>query len=190
MNKEKERIEVWHEQKLPLLLQKFPTRIQDILKSQRYLNSNGLSTSMYMFGRVRTGKSVTAAKKALEWSLKRFTERHLSDFIFITAPELLAEIKACYNGDNGKSEWQVIEKFKKVPLLVLDDLGVTKTNEWNYQMMYMILTYRYDEKMITIYTSNLSLQELADKLQDDRLTSRIAHDCGPNIFEFDNEPYI
>lgn len=185
----KERERTWQRERLPVLMKKIPLRIQEVLQKPILSVSKPLSESMYVFGRARTGKSVRMAENALIWSCTQFVHRRQYDFIFITCTDLLAELRDSYNNPDI-SEKQILDKYKNVQLLVLDDIGVAKTTEWAFQMMYTILAYRYDNRMTTYYTCNLSLEELAERLQDDRLTSRIAHECGNNIFEFDNEPYI
>ena len=179
----------WNDERLPMLLKKIPLRIQEVIEKPILSVSKPLSQSMYIFGRARTGKSVRAAENALKWSCTQFVNRTQYDFVFISCTDFLAELRDSYSNPDI-SEKQVLERYKNVKLLVLDDIGVAKTTEWAFQMMYTILAYRYDNKMTTYYTSNFSLEELSERLQDDRLTSRIAHDCGANIFEFDNEPYI
>jgi DNA replication protein DnaC len=39
-------------------------------------------------------------------------------------------------------------------LLVLDDLGAEKTSEWVEETMNLIVNTRYNEKRLTIFTTN------------------------------------
>lgn len=95
--------------------------------------------------------------------------------LFISVPELLLEIRDTY-GNNEISEKEVIDKYSWVDMLILDDLGVEKTSDWVLQTLYTIMDRRYREELRTIITSNLSIQEIQEKL-DDRIASRIVGMC-------------
>ena len=57
-------------------------------------------------------------------------------------------------------------------LLFIDDIGAEKMTEWVAETFYLILNYRYNEMLPTIFTSNLSPSELAERIGD-RIVSRI-----------------
>lgn len=96
---------------------------------------------------------------------------------FISIPELLLEIKHSYS-EGKSSEKIIIDKYTEKDFLVLDDLGVEKTTEWTMQILYIIVDRRYREEKKTLFTSNLTIGEISDKL-DDRIASRIAGMCVP-----------
>ena len=62
-------------------------------------------------------------------------------------------------------------------LLVIDDLGQQKTGE-NYvdDILFRIIDYRYQHKLVTIVTSNIKLANLR---LDDRVTDRLNKMCQP-----------
>jgi DNA replication protein DnaC len=95
--------------------------------------------------------------------------------IFVAVPELLLSLRESYS-KNDTSEGEIISKYTEGSLLVLDDLGAEKSTEWSINILYIIIDRRYRDEKKTIITSNLSLDELADKL-DDRIASRIAGMC-------------
>lgn len=94
---------------------------------------------------------------------------------FVSVPELLLEIRQSYS-DSKSSEKEIIDKYTSYDCIVMDDLGVEKTTEWSLQILYIIVDRRYREEKRTIFTSNLSLDEMAAKL-DDRVASRIVGMC-------------
>ncbi len=53
---------------------------------------------------------------------------------------------------------------KKTPLLVLDDFGVTVATDWNRDLFYRILDYRYINDLPTVLSTNLSIEKLKDAL--------------------------
>lgn len=61
-------------------------------------------------------------------------------------------------------------------LLIIDDIGSEKPSEGVVVKMFQIINDRYEWMYHTIYTSNLSLNELRDRIGD-RIVGRIAEDC-------------
>lgn len=92
---------------------------------------------------------------------------------FITASELLMEIRGTYNGDKWVNESDLVECFGNVDLLVLDDLGAEKATEWAIATLYLIIDRRYREMKPTIVTTNLSVDDIATYLSP-RIASRLA----------------
>lgn len=89
---------------------------------------------------------------------------------FLSAVEFFFAIKRCYGTDEDENE--VLEKLRARSLLILDDLGAERVNEWSLQLLYLLLDRRYRDEKQTIITSNLTLAEIAEL--DDRIASRIA----------------
>lgn len=95
---------------------------------------------------------------------------------FIQVPELLLEIRSTFKQNSEKTEEQVLDKYSNAGLLFLDDIGAEKTTDWSLQTLYLLIDRRYRDMLRTIISSNLTLDELAEKL-DDRIASRIAGMC-------------
>lgn len=93
---------------------------------------------------------------------------------FITVPDLLLKIRSVFSLQ--KCEDEIVDKYANVPLLVLDDLGAEKTTDFALQTLYIILNRRDNEQLQTIITSNLTLDEVKDRLGD-RIASRVAGMC-------------
>lgn len=112
--------------------------------------------------------------------------------LFQTVPELLDRIRATYSqsGDlrEGASESEVMESIKNVDVLVLDDLGTENVRPWVIEKMFIIINHRYNRNLRTIITSNIDLDQLADRIGD-RIAWRIAESSvvyklkGPNLRE-------
>jgi DNA replication protein DnaC len=168
----------------------FPKRIAQILLKEKFEPLINLPQSSYLYGKVRIGKSTLAAWWMAEWMRIQYQNRNsYIDCEFTNVTDLLLLLRSSFKSST-MSELDILNKYKKLRFLVLDDMGVEKNSDWTFQALYSIISYRYDNMLPTIYTSNLDLTELADKLQDDRITSRIAHDCKDNIILLNNKPYI
>jgi DNA replication protein DnaC len=92
--------------------------------------------------------------------------------VMITIPDLLLE---CFNGGQ-EIESSIIERYSVKKCLILDDMGAEKTSEWSIQTLYSIIDRRYRDERQTLITSNLTLDEIAEKVGD-RIASRIAGMC-------------
>lgn len=97
---------------------------------------------------------------------------------FISTPELLMQIRSCFNNKNtdGVTEEMLLNKYSDIEVLMLDDLGAEKPTEWVLQTMYLIIDRRYRNMKKTIVSSNYDLSQIAKRL-DDRISSRIAGMC-------------
>jgi DNA replication protein DnaC len=74
--------------------------------------------------------------------------------LFYDYRELLKEIQASYNPVNQSTEMSVLEPVLKAELLLLDDLGASKPSAWALETVGHILNSRYNEKRITLITTN------------------------------------
>jgi DNA replication protein DnaC len=68
--------------------------------------------------------------------------------------ELLKEIQESYNATNQATEAGVLEPVLNVEVLLLDDLGASKPSAWALETIGHILTTRYNEKRVTLLTTN------------------------------------
>ena len=58
-------------------------------------------------------------------------------------------------------------KIKKVPLLLIDDIGAENSTAWaRDEVLAPILQYRMEEKLPTFFTSNLTIDELENHLSE------------------------
>jgi len=75
-------------------------------------------------------------------------------------PELIAGIKASFNGDNNESDITV-EKLKNIPILMLDDIGSESVTSWmRDEVLGRILNHRMMHELPTFFTSNFSFEQL------------------------------
>ena len=91
--------------------------------------------------------------------------------LFLSCPEFLLEMREGING-RKKSQYHLFDLARQVKLLVLDDIGAERSSEWVQETLFVLLNYRYEELLPTIFTTNCSLDELEAKLGE-RISSRI-----------------
>lgn len=114
-------------------------------------NSKGL----YLYGNFGCGKSYLISALFNELGKKKVK----SAVVFW--PEFLRDLKASFGVDfNSKFEY-----IKRVPLLLIDDIGAENMTGWSRdEILCPILQYRMDEKLTTFFTSNLDLKALEQHL--------------------------
>jgi DNA replication protein DnaC len=128
--------------------------------------------NLYLFGATGTGKShlaIIAARKFWRGAL------------VVKPSEIFRKIRAC---DGAEEEVSTIGGYAWQEVLVIDDLGVGKDTEFAVTSMYEIIDRRY--QLMSgglIVATNLSPDELAKKLGDDRIPSRLAQMCRGHIFD-------
>lgn len=74
-------------------------------------------------------------------------------------PEFLIELKNSFQGD-FKEKYEYV---KKVPLLLIDDIGAENTTEWSRDDIFCpLIQYRMENHLTTFFTSNLTIEELEE----------------------------
>lgn len=67
----------------------------------------------------------------------------------------------------GMEYKRVLDEFREIETLIIDDYGTQKNTEWVAETMYSIFDYRYENNKTTFITSNKEVDE-----HDTRLASR------------------
>src|SRR5206468_9547194 len=117
-------------------------------------------------------------------TLKRAIRQTNARGLFFTTPELLTLIRSTYNSAIKSSEVDVIRPVMEAQLLVLDDLGAERPTDWVEETMNLIVNTRYNNRRVTIFTSNYPREAAADSHADElkervgfRLFSRLNEMC-------------
>lgn len=93
--------------------------------------------------------------------------------IFISVPKLLRKIRSTYNRNSEISEEDIFDVMEKVDLLILDDLGAERQNDWSEERLYDLIDSR--QGMHTVYTSNFNEEDLFELLGE-RNFSRVVNE--------------
>lgn len=121
--------------------------------------------NMVLLGAVGVGKSHAAAAAVRP----RFAAG--TSLVFVPVGELLDSL------DWRRPESaETMERLCQVDLLVVDDLGTERANEWTGERLYLVVNRRWLDMRPTIITSNLEPRDLAEAVGP-RTYSRLAHDA-------------
>jgi DNA replication protein DnaC len=74
--------------------------------------------------------------------------------LFSEFGSLLKQIQDSYNPISQTSEMRVLAPVYQAEVLVLDELGATIPTDWVRDTMYQIINKRYNDRKLTIFTTN------------------------------------
>ena len=77
---------------------------------------------------------------------------------FVTAPDYISAVGDSYKRERGEEDLSQI--YRDCKFLVLDDIGAQADKEWQKQEMFRLINKRMEDGNITIYTSNMSTDNL------------------------------
>ena len=129
---------------------------------------------LYLTGSFGSGKTYMIAALFNEMAKKGVQSA------LIYYPEFLRSLKSSFQTNYNEK----FDYIKKVPLLLLDDIGAENCSAWSRdEVLGPILQYRMEQGLPTFFTSNLTMDELeqslaittsgADKVKARRIVERI-----------------
>lgn len=117
--------------------------------------NNPSSKGLYLSGNFGCGKTFIIVAAFNELAKKNIR----SAVIFW--PEFLRNLKSSFDTNYEEK----IDYIKKVPILLIDDLGAEATTSWSRdEILCPILQYRMDNNLATFITSNLNIDNLEKHL--------------------------
>jgi DNA replication protein DnaC len=115
--------------------------------AREYMSNPG--KGLLLTGQIGVGKTHLAVgvlqRLVLEYGVKG---------LFCDYRELLKRIQNSYNPQVQTTELELLKPVFAAEVLVLDDLGAQKPNEWVWDTVALILNTRYNDKQTTIITTN------------------------------------
>ncbi len=94
--------------------------------------------------------------------------------LFYESGSLLKKIQDSYNPISKTSESRVLAPVYETEVLALDELGSTIPTDWVRDMLYQIINTRYNEKKLTIFTTNYSDEIISERFDDDEPIRQIS----------------
>lgn len=102
---------------------------------------------------------------------------------WISVPSLILQLQSNY-----ETAYLLLRSVLNFPgILILDDFWVHNVTPFIQQCLYEIINYRESNRLLTLITTNCTLQQIAEQA-DDRIASRIVGMCGKqNIVKFSGD---
>jgi len=149
----------------------------------------GIESGLLIMGPCGAGKTHLAVSALRSIVLRGHTG------LFYDYRELLKEIQGSYNPESQSSELGVLEPVLTAEVLLLDDIGAGKPSQWALETVGHILNTRYNEKRITLLTTNyldtntngtgprLPSGPRVSTAQEDSLTDRLGKRVRSRLYE-------
>lgn len=152
--------------KMDLYVPKTPSQAEAIQACRSFSSERD---NLYLWGPTTgTGKThLACAVAAAYWEADKNVE-------FFKPGAFLRSLRV----KEAKEQEERLNAYAAADVFVLDDIGLGSTTDFSLHMFYDLVDTRYMAKRNgLIVTSNLSLDDLATKMGDDRLASRLAGMC-------------
>ena len=146
-------------------------------KAKEYAQNPDIGERLWLTlaGNTGTGKTHLAVAIAVE-QLKM--DRPV---FYISVPELLDYLRAAYSPDSRVPYDRRFERIRTSSLLILDGLGREQSSPWAMDKLRQIISYRHDEQLPTIVTTQLELNELdpviSSRIQDKDVVTLVKIDA-------------
>ncbi len=103
-------------------------------------------------------------KTHLAAAIANFAVSNGTPTLFITVPDLLDSLRFAYADPETTFE-QRFEDIRNSNLLILDDFGTQNATAWAQEKLFQIINYRYINRLSTVITTNLMLDEIEGRIR-------------------------
>lgn len=143
--------------------------------SNTYLNG----ANLIMSGMTGNGKTHLASVLC-----KQVAAEHEVQPLYVTVSQMLRYIRASFGKGCGYTEGQAVDRFARADLLVIDEVGVKLSSDFDKATLFEIIDIRYQERLPTVVISNLSVDEINEI--DERMVDRLSENGTLMLFDWDS----
>ena len=126
---------------------------------------------LVLVGQVGAGKTHLAA------AIKNQRDQHGEPTLFMTVPDLLDYLRATYAPSSDVTYDRGFDAVRNAPVLILDDYGAHSSTPWAEEKLFQLLNHRFNDRLPTVITTNLPLDQPAElqpgQQQELRIFSRL-----------------
>jgi DNA replication protein DnaC len=118
-----------------------------------------------------------SGKTQMAVQLMKHATAKLTSAKFITAVQFFMEIKETYKRDCDSAENDILEKFSRPSLLVIDEIGKRGGSDWENNLLFELLNRRYNDMKDTIMIDNRSKADFIETIGPS-IASRMSENGG------------
>ena len=142
-----------------------PALYYDAIMDERFNEAFAQGRGAYIYGEPGVGKTTAACSMLKGW----MKANPYGDPIFATSVQMLSEMRSTYG--TGHTPEDVMLKFTKCPLLVLDDLGKEVLDDEGTSKVWRVINDRAADKKPTIITTQWAPQKVVSRFDPSNATS-------------------
>lgn len=105
--------------------------------------------------------------------------RDVRNATYVVWPDVLADLKAGFNGDRNDERRSAVSRLKDTWLLAIDELGVKTASEFDQAELFGLIDYRYRNNKPTLVAANTT-QDVFAQTVGERVADRLL-EMGPVI---------
>lgn len=140
------------------------TLVQSTAAKKMTIPRIGAGPSLLLVGGTGSGKTYQAFG-----AIRALTASGAScSWLATTAADMYGALRPRHRVDSEEE----FERYTRATVLVLDDLGAAKGTEWNEEINYRLINYRYENEKPTLITTNVPAKDIQTALGE-RVTSRL-----------------
>lgn len=152
----------------------------------KFLRSFPYNRGFLLMGPSGVGKTHLSVGTISELTLKKGVKCLFKDFFL-----LLSELRQAYS--EGRSENEVLMPLVEAEVLLIDELGKGKSNEWELGILDQLISKRYNSTKKTLITTNYVardylqrnslVNEILENRVGERISSRLQEMCEFHLLE-------
>lgn len=156
-------------------------------KADEVLKNN---IGLYIYGDNSTGKTYLTACicNELIWKMR--------SCVYTNLAIILNEIRSSYDG-KGMSECALLAHLESYDFAFIDDLGKEfigrgynpHSSKWAEEKLFEVLNARYNAQKPTVFTSNYSIQQLANVLNLDKAIVERINEMSTRVIKLDGDDF-
>ncbi|KAF0200303.1 MAG: DNA replication protein DnaC [bacterium] len=160
-------------------LEPFTTQARALMDAKHFVKEYpSVDVGLLFVGECGLGKTHLAVA-----TLKEVINKARLLCLFYDFRDLLKEIQESYNPTTATSELKVLAPIYEADVIVLDELGATKPTPWVQDTMTQIINRRYNNKKLTIFTSNFLDTPSANSSYGETLSDRLGVRLRSRLYE-------
>lgn len=145
--------------------------------------ANGFKDNIVITGSVGTGKThiayaiINALEEIKDYGVRIYTQKKAN---ITTIKAMIDNIRTLWKKGADETDMKIVDDYSKVPLLIIDEVGVQYGSESERIELFDIINNRYSNELPTMIISNLDKEQMA-KVLGQRIIDRLF--SGAKVFE-------